>query len=575
MRVAICGVDSLPLLARDEFWEEGDRTTPESQHPISDLYKRGHGQINGVPSSGQLGETVLSGDKGEGRVDEAAERASSPRSSTAKSRQPVNAPAEQTPSSQSGQKKKTTQVGDFQLVKKLGQGGMGEVFLATQVSLDRKVALKVLSKELAKKEGFVERFLREARSMAKIDHPNAVRVYAADAFKSVHFVAIEYIDGQSMQDWMDELKRLSVGDALHVVLCCADALRHGHELHLIHRDIKPDNILLTRKGMVKVSDFGLAKALDDEDMALTQSGTGLGTPLYMAPEQARNAKGVDHRADIYALGTTLYYFLTGKQPFSGGTVVELIQAKMKGTFSRSGSLNPDVPERLDLMIDKMIAKDPGHRYATWDELIADLESLNLASATLSFIDQSVAVSRSSSHRSGATQAGGAAATAGGLLVSSAEDAARTRALQASKKEQVWFVRYLNAKGRTVISKMKTSQVKRGLQTELLDPKSEAKKSEAAEFLALGCYEEFEDIVSKRLARAETQARSLYMADMYRKVDKADRFKKRWGWLGRLTQGTLGVFELVIYLVIIAAVIFAAYNYLPGLFEFLKQKLSSS
>jgi len=236
--------------------------------------------------------------------------------------------------------KKVTQIGDFRLRKKLGQGGMGEVFLATQVSLDRDVALKVLSKELAKRPGFVERFLREARSMAKIDHPNAVRVYAAEAHRGLHFVAIEYVDGRSMQDWMNELGRLSVGDALHVVLRCADALKHAHELNLIHRDIKPDNILVTKKGVVKLSDFGLAKALDEEDMSLTQSGTGLGTPLYMAPEQARNAKTVDHRADIYALGVTLYYFLTGKHPFAGDTVVELIQNKERGRLTARANSIP-------------------------------------------------------------------------------------------------------------------------------------------------------------------------------------------------------------------------------------------
>jgi serine/threonine protein kinase len=149
-------------------------------------------------------------------------------------------------------KKKVVRLGDFQLKKKLGQGGMGEVYLATQISLDRKVALKVLSKELAKKPGFVERFVREARAMARIDHPNAVKVYAAEADKGLNFVAIEFIDGQSMQDVMDSSQQLSVGDAINVVLSCADALAHAHEMNLIHRDIKPDNILVTKKGVVKV-----------------------------------------------------------------------------------------------------------------------------------------------------------------------------------------------------------------------------------------------------------------------------------------------------------------------------------
>ncbi|MDG2389428.1 MAG: serine/threonine-protein kinase [Planctomycetaceae bacterium] len=212
-----------------------------------------------------------------------------------------------TPASSGASEKPRTvkQLGDFKIIRKLGQGGMGEVYLAHQISLDRQVALKTLSKALAKKDDFVKRFQREAKSMAKLDHPNAVKVFAVDSISGIHFAAIEFIDGQSMQDWMDDLGQLEVGDALNVVLASADALKVAHDLNLIHRDIKPDNILVTKSGMVKVADFGLAKALDEEDVSMTQSGTGLGTPLYMAPEQARNAKHVDHRTDIYALGTTL------------------------------------------------------------------------------------------------------------------------------------------------------------------------------------------------------------------------------------------------------------------------------
>ena len=284
--------------------------------------------------------------------------------------------------------------------------------------------------------------IREARSMARLQHPNVVQVYAADSASGVNYAAIEFIDGRSMQGWMNELKQLNVGDSLHVVLVCADALKHAHDQNMIHRDIKPDNILVTSKGVVKVADFGLAKAVDD-DVSMTQSGTGLGTPLYMAPEQARNAKHVDKRTDIYALGSTLYYFLTGKLPFTGENTLELIVAKEKGTFTHARKHNPQIPERLDLMIDKMLMKDPNHRYADCAEIMRDLGGLGLANPALSFIESAggetaavsaavAAASVGSASRMQATRGPAQTAklppgAAGGRLVSSAEDAARSAA----------------------------------------------------------------------------------------------------------------------------------------------------
>jgi len=455
-------------------------------------------------------------------------------------------------------KKKVVRLGDFQLTKKLGQGGMGEVYLATQISLDRKVALKVLSKELAKKPGFVERFVREARAMARIDHPNAVKVYAAEADKGLNYVAIEYIDGQSMQDVMDASKQLSVGDAMNVILACADALAHAHEMNLIHRDIKPDNILVTKKGVVKVADFGLAKALDDEDMSMTQSGTGLGTPLYMPPEQARDAKHVDQRTDIYALGCTFYYFLTGKLPFEGDSVLKLILAKEKGQYESIRKLNSDVPERLELMIDKMIQKEAKHRYSTCAEIIADLESLGLESETLSFAeDNGAAPSRSARTRSRATMAGGS--TVGGQSMpqfrTSAEDVQAAKRKSAAGDATNWFVRYTNKKGDTQVKEMTTRQIQQGILSEVLDVKTQAQKKDAGGgFLPLGAYGEFEDLMKKRIAKASDNVRADSMKDMYAKIDKEDRRRKRWRWLKNLTENVLGGFSLIVYLIVVVAVL---------------------
>ena len=181
-----------------------------------------------------------------------------------------------TPAEGSAKSGKLTHLGKYRLIKKLGQGGMGEVYLAEDTKLGRNAAVKVLSKQLAGKSDFVQRFNREARAMAKMNHENAVSVYDVDEAHGFHFVAMEFVDGKSMQKWMDELGKLSVGDALHVILRCAEALQVAHNQSMIHRDIKPDNVMLTSKGKVKVADFGLAKATD-EDKSMTQSGTGLGT----------------------------------------------------------------------------------------------------------------------------------------------------------------------------------------------------------------------------------------------------------------------------------------------------------
>ena len=474
-------------------------------------------------------------------------------------------------SAKQAKKKKTVQLGDFKLLKKLGQGGMGEVYLAKQVSLDRQVALKILSKEMAKKPGFVERFVREARAMARIDHPNAVKVYAADSDKGLHYVGIEYIDGQRMQDWVDQLGTLEVGDAIHVILSCADALNHAHELNLIHRDIKPDNILVTKKGIVKVADFGLAKALDDEDMSMTQSGTGLGTPLYMPPEQARDAKNVDHRTDIYALGCTFYYFLTGKLPFEGESVLKLIVAKEKGQYPAARSLNSKIPEKLSLMIDKMIQKEPKHRYASCAEIINDLDQLGLESESLSFCDGagSGTTSRSSRGRQRSTVGSDSGTTSGVSLPqfrTSAEDATQQDAEAAARDTTIWYVRYENKKGESQVKEMNTRQVQQGILAEVLDVKAQAqKKGDPSGFLPLAAHAEFQDLMKKRLAKTQQDVRGDNLKEQYAKLEKEQKRHNRWRWFKGITENVLGGFGLIIYLAIIAAVIFGIYygvvNYL--------------
>ncbi|MEO1993786.1 MAG: serine/threonine-protein kinase [Planctomycetaceae bacterium] len=469
----------------------------------------------------------------------------------------------------SSESEKTRQLGDFKLIKKLGQGGMGEVFLATQMSLDRHVAIKTLSKEMAKREGTVKRFIREARSMAKLQHPNVVQVYAADSQQGIHFAAIEYIDGMSMEDWIEKLGRLSIGDALHVTLRCAEALKHAHDQKMIHRDIKPDNILITAKGVVKVADFGLAKAID-EDVSMTQSGTGLGTPLYMAPEQARNAKHVDQRTDIYALGCTLYCFVTGELPFMGSTMLELIMAKEKGVFKSARKLNREVPDRLDLMIDKMIAKEPASRYASCDELIRGLSQLGLDNAALEFIDHPDKVSVANTASVGGRTAASFDETRLKLPkppTKATQSPPKKRKSASTAKGKVWYVQYRDSKGKVVIGKMSTEQIRRAIATGKLGKRARAKDDARASFQPLSEFREFEGTTKQRASESQTEKQKMSMKEMYASLDQEQRNRKKWRWLKNLRSEALGFVGFAFWLILVIAVfgggLFALYKFLDN------------
>lgn len=472
--------------------------------------------------------------------------------------------------------KKTTVLGDFELKKKLGQGGMGTVYLGHQKSLDRICAVKVLSKEFAAKPGFVDRFTREARAMAKIDHPNVVSCYAIGESNGWHYVAMELMDGQSMQDWIDDIKQIPVGDAVLVAIVCGEALHHAHELNMIHRDVKPDNILVTKKGVIKVSDMGLAKAVDDEDMSLTQSGTGLGTPHYMAPEQARNAKHVDRRTDIYALGGTLYAMLTGKTPFGGESVLELIMNKEKGKFTPAKQLNPNVPERLSLIIDKSMAADPNHRYQTCAEFVKDLEALGLANESLSFI--------TSTDKVIARRSGGPASNP---AMKTGVDAHRqTQAIRApgaatagpAKSNPVipsdgasWYVKYESG-GQTKVGKMTAAQIQTAIKTDKLGLKAQASLNAKGPFLPLSQIPVFEAEAKKMLVRGQAAARDNNLAKEYEKLAKQYERRKWWRYFGRLVDGTMGLVGLVIWLAIVAAVGAGLYFALPIVFNMIAKNV---
>ncbi|WP_437185096.1 serine/threonine protein kinase [Planctomicrobium sp. SH668] len=476
--------------------------------------------------------------------------------------------------------RKITKLGDFELKRKLGQGGMGTVFLAHQISLDRDCALKVMSKEISAKPGFVDRFVREARAMAKLDHQNVVRCYAVDSDQGLHFVAMELIDGKSMQDWLNKLGKLSVADALLVTLVIGEALEYAHELNMIHRDVKPDNILVTSKGVVKLSDLGLAKEVDEPEFSLTQSGTGLGTPHYMAPEQARNAKHVDRRSDVYALGCTLYYFLAGKTPFSGESLVELITNKEKGKFISVHRTAAGIPERLSLIIDKAMSPDIKGRYQTCAEMIKDLEKLGMAGESLSFIDEAhrtvirhrpkTAKSTPSNRPQHAPSSNQPAS--GTQHAASTEPGfnAETRRPQQAN-DAVWYVRYDEA-GTPKIAKMTQQAIIQSLISDRFTEKIQASQQSKGPFIPMAQIPVFEGEVRRMLARQSANARNTNLAAQYEKLAK--QYERRWIWrsLRKLVDGTLGVFGLIIWLAIIATAGIGLYFGIPMLFDMLASKV---
>jgi serine/threonine-protein kinase len=280
---------------------------------------------------------------------------------------------------------KTSVLGDFRLVAKLGEGGMGTVYRARQISRPRDVALKVLSKQIAARPGFIERFHREGRLMARLDHDHIIRCYAIGESHGFHYLAMEFAPGGSIKDWLNKLGRFSIPDAFHVILACAKALSQAHGLGMIHRDIKPDNMLLSADGVVKLADLGLAKA-EDDSLDLTRTGIGIGTPIYAAPEQSRDAKRVDARSDLYALGCVLYHLLAGRPPFEAKNLLDLILAKEKGTFTPIRRHVPDAPPALDRILTRLLATQPERRYPDCDELIDDLSWQNLHGHQLGFLE---------------------------------------------------------------------------------------------------------------------------------------------------------------------------------------------
>jgi tRNA A-37 threonylcarbamoyl transferase component Bud32 len=262
----------------------------------------------------------------------------------------------------------------YAVLEELGAGGMGTVYKARHRLMDRVVAVKVVRPDLLARPAAGERFLREVQAAARLSHPNIVTAYDAERAGAMHFLVMEYVEGHSLARVLQEKGPLGVAEAVDYVCQAAEGLRHAHSRGLVHRDIKPHNLVLTTGGQVKILDFGLARFLSEARLPGegTDLGAVLGSPDYMAPEQARDARAADIRADIYGLGCTLFHLLVGQAPFPEGTAVEKITAHLERQPPPLTSLRPDVPAGLAAVVARMLAKDPAERYQTPDELIRAL-----------------------------------------------------------------------------------------------------------------------------------------------------------------------------------------------------------
>lgn len=263
-------------------------------------------------------------------------------------------------------------LGDFKLVRWLGEGGMGQVYLAVQQSLKRQVAIKILRAELAANTTALRRFQAEAEAVANITHAHIVQVYAIGADAGFHYMALEYVDGRNLRDFLEKKGVPDLPLAVEIMRQVAAALERAGELGFVHRDIKPENILLSKKGEVKVTDFGLSRIFgSDAPVHLTQSGVTMGTPLYMSPEQVRG-QPVDPRSDLYSFGVTSYHMLGGEPPFRAATAFDVALMHVQVEPKPLGTLRPDLPPELCAVVHKLMAKKPEARYQSAREVLNEL-----------------------------------------------------------------------------------------------------------------------------------------------------------------------------------------------------------
>jgi serine/threonine protein kinase len=262
--------------------------------------------------------------------------------------------------------------GRYRIVRKLGSGGMADVYLAEDEELGRRIAIKILNDRHANDESFVERFRREAKNAAGLSHPNIVSIYDRGEAEGTYYIAMEYLDGRSLKELVVARGPLPIPDAIDATRQVLAALRFAHRKGVVHRDIKPHNVMADADGRLKVTDFGIARAGVSQ---MTEAGSIIGTAQYLSPEQARGA-AVDQRSDLYSVGVVLYEMLTGKTPFTGESPVEIAMKHLSDPPRPPSVERPDIPPDLDMIVLRALAKNPDDRFQTAEEMDAELERVS-------------------------------------------------------------------------------------------------------------------------------------------------------------------------------------------------------
>jgi serine/threonine protein kinase len=270
--------------------------------------------------------------------------------------------------------------GEYVVLDKLGEGGMGVVLKAQHRRMDRLVAIKVLSSAAMKQAGAVERFHREVQAAAKLMHSNIVTAFDAAEHQGMHYLAMEYVEGSDLATLVKDHGPLPVSQVVECILQAARGLQYAHSKGIVHRDIKPANLLLDKEGTVKILDMGLALIAGAEAALggperLTATGQVMGTCDYMSPEQALDSHLADHRTDIYALGCTLYRLLTGHPPYQGQTLMQILLAHQQAPIPSLSTARREAPAELDACFQRMVAKEPGDRQQSMADVVAELETV--------------------------------------------------------------------------------------------------------------------------------------------------------------------------------------------------------